>query len=69
MRRVAKARSLDATPAPGTLNRGSAPFKKAGKNTWALGVTMSMTTSGTRSWNLGYTQGGKLHVVKVKVVG
>lgn len=58
-----------ATPAPGKPHRGSVPFKKAGKNTWALGVTMSMTTSATRSWNLGYTQNGKLHVVKVKVTG
>ncbi|WP_313406742.1 Ig-like domain-containing protein [Aeromicrobium sp.] len=67
--RGAKASYVYATPAPGKPNRGSVPFKKAGRNTWALGVTMSMTTSGTRSWNLGYTQGGKLHVVKVKVTG
>ena len=45
------------------------PFQEGRQNTWPLGVTMSMTTSGTRSWNLGYMQGGKLHVVKVKVVG
>ncbi|MCD9154565.1 Ig-like domain-containing protein [Aeromicrobium duanguangcaii] len=67
--RGAKARYVYATPAPGKPNRGSVPFKKAGKNTWTLGVTMSMTTSGTRSWNLGYTQNGKLHVIKVKVTG
>jgi len=67
--RGAKARYVYATPAPGRPHRGSVPFKKAGKNTWTLGVTMSMTTSGTRSWNLGYTQNGKLHVIKVKVVG
>jgi len=65
----AKPRYVYATPAPGKPHRGSVPFKKAGKNTWALGVKMSMTTRGTRSWNLGYTQNGKLHVVKVKVTG
>lgn len=67
--RGAKANYVYATPAPGKPHRGSVPFKKAGKNTWALGVTMSMTTSATRSWNLGYTQNGKLHVIKVKVTG
>ncbi|MBC9226798.1 hypothetical protein GL325_10710, partial [Aeromicrobium sp. 636] len=58
-----------ATPAPGTPHRGSVPFKKAGKKTWALGVRMSMSTSWIRAWNLGYTQNGKLHVIKVKVTG
>ncbi|MET1133548.1 MAG: Ig-like domain-containing protein [Aeromicrobium sp.] len=67
--RGAKARYVYATPVPGKPHRGSVPFKKAGKDTWALGVTMSMTTSATRSWNLGYTQNGKLHVIKVKVTG
>ncbi|SKB07526.1 Ig-like domain-containing protein [Aeromicrobium choanae] len=67
--RGAKANYVYATPAPGKPHRGSVPFEKAGKNTWALGVTMSMTTSATRSWNLGYTQNGKLHVIKVKVAG
>ncbi|MBA4607642.1 Ig-like domain repeat protein [Aeromicrobium sp. Marseille-Q0843] len=67
--RGSKAKYVYATPAPGKPHRGSVPFKKAGKNTWALGVTMSMTTSATRSWNLGYTQHGKLHVIKVKVIG
>ncbi|GAA2085036.1 Ig-like domain repeat protein [Aeromicrobium tamlense] len=67
--RGSKARYVYATPAPGMPHRGSVPFKKAGKDRWALGVKMSMTTSRTRSWNLGYTQNGKLHVIKVKVVG
>lgn len=67
--RGSKARYVYATPAPGKPHRGSVPFKKAGKDRWALGVKMSMTTSRTRSWNLGYTQNGKLHVIKVKVVG
>ncbi|GAA3539530.1 hypothetical protein AFL01nite_26120 [Aeromicrobium flavum] len=67
--RGTKARYVYATPAPGRPHRGSVPFKKAGRNTWTLGVTMSMTTRGTRSWNLGYTQNGKLHIVKVKVTG
>lgn len=30
---------------------------------------MSMTTCGTRAWNLGRTERGTLHVVKAKVVG
>ena len=67
--RGSKARYVYATPAPGKPHRGSVPFKKAGKSMWALGVKMSMTTSATRSWNLGYTQNGKLHVIKVKVTG
>lgn len=67
--RGSKARYVYATPAPGKPHRGSVPFKKAGKDRWALGVKMSMTTSRTRSWNLGYTQNGKLHVIKVKVTG
>lgn len=67
--RGAKATYRYATPAPGKPHEGSVPFKKAGKSRWALGVTMSMTTSATRSWNLGYTQNGKLHVIKVKVKG
>ncbi|MFO6452421.1 MULTISPECIES: Ig-like domain-containing protein [unclassified Aeromicrobium] len=67
--RGSKARYVYATPAPGKPHRGSVPFKKAGQDRWALGVKMSMTTSRTRSWNLGHTQNGKLHVIKVKVVG
>ncbi len=65
--RGARARYVYATPAPGRPHTGSVAFKAAGKGRWAVGVTMSMATSHTRSWNLGYTQGGKLHLVRVHV--
>ncbi len=65
--RGAKPRYVYASP--NKPHRGSVPFKAAGKNRWALGVTMSMATSYTRSWKLGYVQKGKLHTIRVRVVG
>lgn len=65
--RGAKPRYVYASPT--RPHHGSVPFTKIGKNTWALGVTMSMATSHTRNWKLGYVQKGKLHTIKVKVTG
>lgn len=65
----AKARYLYAVPASRRPHAGRVPFKAAGKNRWALGVTMDMSTARTRTWNLGYLQNGKRHVIKVHVLG
>jgi YVTN family beta-propeller protein len=47
---------------------GGVPFKRTGKNTWALGVTFEHAMRHTTWWNIGIRVGTRTTVTTVKVV-
>lgn len=59
---------LYATPAPGQPRGGNVPFKRIGKNKWALGVTFTKSMRGHTYWNIGTRVGSRTTVTTVRVV-
>lgn len=57
-----------AAPWPRQPKGGNIPFKKIGKNRWALGVTFTKSMSSHTYWNIGTRVGSRTTVTTVKVV-
>ena len=59
---------LYAAPSPGRPAGGGIPFKRIGKNRWALGVTFNQLMSHHTYWNIGTRVGSHTTVTTVRVV-
>lgn len=57
-----------AAPAPHRPYGGDVPFRRAGANRWALGVTFDTSMARHAVWNIGTRVGSHLTVTKVRVV-
>ncbi len=57
-----------AAPAPNRPYGGEVPFKRVGKQRWALGVTFTRSMLGHDLWNIGTRVGSRLTVTTVRVI-
>ena len=58
---------LDAAPAPDRPGHPDLPMLAAGRDRWALGVTMGPNLNSHRRWNLGVRIGARVYVVPINV--